>query len=76
MGWLIGILLKPVAAILLLPLPYALAFWIWRIIPDGKVKRALFRSYGEDRGPWMFVEWQRKKHRAFFIDRCEKPPPD
>lgn len=65
MGWLIAFLLKPLAALLLLPLPYSLACWAWRMIPAGMVKRALFRSYGEDRGPWMFVEWQRNKARAF-----------
>ncbi len=65
MGFLLALLLKPVLAALFLAGPYLLAVFVWRKLPDGRVKRLLFTSWGEDRGPWMYVPWQRKKSRAY-----------
>lgn len=39
---------------------YYVIFLIWKHLPDGLLKRLLFRSYfGEDTGPWASAEWQR-----------------
>jgi hypothetical protein len=59
-AWAIGIALAPLALWLI----YRAIFWLWRFLPDGKLKRALFQSYwGEDAGPWAKASWQRKKAR-------------
>lgn len=52
MGWLLSLLVKPFAALVFLTVPYAIAWHLWRILPDSRVKRFLFKSYGEDHGPW------------------------
>lgn len=65
MGFAISLLLKPILAVLLLAGPYLLAIALWKWLPDGRVKRTLFTSWGEDRGPWMYLPWQRKKSRAY-----------
>lgn len=64
-GFLLSLLLKPLLALAFLGLPYSLACHLWRAVPDGRIRRLLFTSWGEDRGPWMYTHWQRKKHRAY-----------
>lgn len=59
-AWAFGLVLLPVA----LWLTYRFLFWLWKVIPDGRVKRLLFRSYyGTDTGPWAHADWQRKEAR-------------
>lgn len=59
-AWAAAIVLAPLA----LWITYRSLFWLWRVLPDGKVKRLLFRSYwGADPGPWANQPWQRKEAR-------------
>jgi hypothetical protein len=59
-AWAIGIALAP----LVLWLFYRGLFALYRLLPDGKVRRALFQSYwGKDAGPWAREPWQREKAR-------------
>ena len=59
-AWAAGIALVPLALWLL----YRFVFWLWKVLPDGRVRRTLFRSYlGTDTGPWANQPWQRKQAR-------------
>lgn len=60
-GFSIALLLKPFMALFFLVLPVALAYLIWRVMPDSKLKRILFKSYGKDRGPWVRGEPKRSR---------------
>lgn len=60
-GLLIALLLNPLLALLWLSGPVVLALLIWRYMPDSKLKRILFTSWGQDSGPWMREPWQRKR---------------
>lgn len=62
-GFLISLLVEPIAALFFLGGPVLLALLIWRYMPDSKIKRLLFKSWGHDRGPWMRQSWQRAKGR-------------
>jgi hypothetical protein len=53
MGLLLSLLLKPFFALAFLWTPYALTWHLWRVMPDSRLRRILFTSWGEDRGPWM-----------------------
>lgn len=59
-AWALGIALAPVV----LWISYRALFWLYRALPDGKVRRTLFQSYwGKDPGPWAKEPWQRQKAR-------------
>ena len=60
MGTLLSLLLKPFLALIFLGGPYALAWWIWHRMPDSKLRRFLFKSWGEDRGPWVSAARERE----------------
>lgn len=52
-GLALALLIKPLIAIVCLSLPVLIAYAIWRLMPDSKIKRILFRHYGEpDNMPW------------------------
>ena len=53
MGFLLSLLLKPFYALAFLWMPYAIAWHLWRRMPDSRLKRILFTSWGDDRGPWV-----------------------
>ena len=42
MTWLVALMLKPLAAVLVIFLAYCVSRLLWRWIPDGKIKRALY----------------------------------
>ena len=50
--FLIALLINPFIALVFLTLPVLAALWLWQKMPDGRVKRLLFKSYGQDSGPW------------------------
>lgn len=66
MGFLLSLLLKPFYALLFLQWPYAASVWLWRRLPDSRVKCFLFKSYGRDNGPWTR---SRPTHTVQLIDR-------
>lgn len=51
--FMIAILINPLLALVFLTAPVFAALWLWRRMPDGRIKRLLFRSYGKDSGPWV-----------------------
>lgn len=52
-GLWLSLLLKPFLAVAFLAAPVLIAYLIWRKMPDGKLKRVLFRHYGKpDNMPW------------------------
>jgi hypothetical protein len=43
--WLLGIIFAPFAAAALLWFTRPFIKWVWRVLPDGRVKRLLFWRY-------------------------------
>lgn len=64
MGLLLSLLLKPFIALVVLTGPFALAYFIWKWLPDSRIKRFLFKSYGEDNGPWVREQRERERREA------------
>lgn len=52
-AYLLALLLNPILALVFLTTPVVIALWLWRWMPDGRLKRFLFTSYGKDSGPWV-----------------------
>ena len=71
-GYFIVMLLKPLAAVVFFALFYGFIWLVWKYLPESRVKRLLFRSWGEDNGPWA------KRYRrtaATVIDQERLPAP-
>lgn len=64
MGLLLSLLLKPFLALVILTGPFALAYFIWKRLPDSRIKRFLFKSYGDDNGPWIMERRAREQREA------------
>jgi hypothetical protein len=52
-GYFIVMLLKPIAAVVFFGLFYGFIWLVWKYMPESRVKRLLFKSWGEDNGPWV-----------------------
>lgn len=48
MEWLLAIFVKPFFAVAFFMLAWAISRLLWRIIPDGKIKKALYSP-----PPWL-----------------------
>jgi hypothetical protein len=46
-------LLKPLAAVVFFGLFYGFIWLVWKYLPESRLKRLLFTSWGEDNGPWV-----------------------
>lgn len=42
MTWLLGVFLKPFVAVLFFTVAWLISRVIWRLLPDGKLRRLLF----------------------------------
>lgn len=49
----LSMLAKPFVVGLGLLLIYGFVYAVWKLLPDGKLKRLLFKSWGRDHGPWV-----------------------
>lgn len=65
MGLLLSLLLKPFMALVYLTTPYALTYGLWHVLPDSRIKRFLFKSYGDDNfSPWIKAARARSRASA------------
>ncbi|WP_157726243.1 hypothetical protein [Xanthomonas citri] len=65
--------LVAVISALALPAIYFCIFMLWNKLPDGRLKKILFRSYfGQDNGPWATAEWQRPTVRRKAAERLQR----
>ncbi|OWB26871.1 hypothetical protein [Xanthomonas oryzae] len=65
--------LMSVVGMLALPAIYFCIFMLWNKLPDGRLKKILFRSYfGQDNGPWATAEWQRSTVRRKAEERLQR----
>lgn len=46
-------LIRPLAAVVFFGLFYGFIWLVWKYLPESRVKRLLFKSWGEDSGPWV-----------------------
>lgn len=64
-GLWLSLLLKPFIAVVCLALPLLIAYAIWRLMPDSKIKRILFKHYGEkDNMPWTKAQEREAREKA------------
>jgi hypothetical protein len=54
MEWVIGLVIKPFAAVAFFVLAYLLARLLARTIPDGRIKALLYDRSIQKRHPWKF----------------------
>jgi hypothetical protein len=79
-GLLIAMLTGPLIYVAFCFLVYVPVWLMWKRLPDGRIKRLLFRSYGEDHGPWAYEPWQSRNRvnvaEVHAVQPLKPPPPE
>lgn len=76
-GFLLFQALKPFFLLAFLSGPYLLAVLAWQALPDGRLRRVLFRSWGRDSGPWISAPPVQRAETVLALPapaRCETGP--
>lgn len=63
---------KPLVAALFFCVAYAIAVLLWKVIPDGKIKRILYSPLSK-RYPPRRTHWNRQDAQEVVVESPEKP---